>query len=310
MKTISVIIPIYNRASCLEKTLESVYYQDFRPIELILVDNASKDASLDICHRFQKQYQSDDFRIKVIEESKRGACVARNTGFKASIGDYISFFDSDDIMYPTMLSTIFRTLTAHHEPPIVAYYADLKTKNRMERRPKHISSDAAEQLYDVVLSTHTCTIRRDYIEKIGLWEEALSRWQDLEFGFRLLLSADSLIWIKKALYLINDHEDSISGHSYTTDADILTNTLKVIQEDIQTQPEGKREKLLNALAFKMVSTAAILYQEKNKDKAAALYQQALSLSTSKKAHCVLSLHYFHTRCGGRGFWRLGRMLLK
>lgn len=73
---ITVVIPIYNRAKVLGRTLESIAASTYRPISLILVDNGSTDGSMDVAQDFQRKYMSDDFNIYFTEEKQKGASFA------------------------------------------------------------------------------------------------------------------------------------------------------------------------------------------------------------------------------------------
>lgn len=93
-RVLSVIIPVYNCAKYLEDCLESIIKQTFVDWELILVDDESDDTSVQIC----ECYCQNDTRVKLIKQKHMGASVARINGIKNSLGDYITFVDSDDWM--------------------------------------------------------------------------------------------------------------------------------------------------------------------------------------------------------------------
>ena len=90
--TISVIIPVYNVEAYLPQCIESVLSQTYTDFELILVDDGSKDASLDIC----KQYAQKDIRVKALHQENAGVSTARNKGLSAATGTWVTFIDSDD----------------------------------------------------------------------------------------------------------------------------------------------------------------------------------------------------------------------
>lgn len=109
MKKISIIVPIYNAEDHLEKCIKSILTQTAKDLELILVDDGSKDNSLSIC----KAYANKDSRIKVIHQKNTGVSVARNHGIEVAEGDYIGFVDSDDWidthMYERLLQEAYKT---------------------------------------------------------------------------------------------------------------------------------------------------------------------------------------------------------
>ena len=89
---ISVIMPVYNVSDYVEKAVKSVLHQTYKNIELILIDDGSTDASIEIC----KRLALTDSRVKLIMQENQGVSAARNAGLKVATGDYITFADSDD----------------------------------------------------------------------------------------------------------------------------------------------------------------------------------------------------------------------
>src|SRR5688572_14059839 len=93
---ISIIVPVYNLEDFLPNCIDSLINQSFNDIEIILVNDGSKDNSPKICD----EYAESDKRIKVIHKKNEGVSIARNTGLKAAIGEYIVFVDGDDWVHP------------------------------------------------------------------------------------------------------------------------------------------------------------------------------------------------------------------
>ncbi len=104
---ISVIIPVYNAAPFLEEAFESVLSQNFDDIELVCVNDGSKDNSLEILNEFAK----NDPRVKVIDQENGGCGAARNRALDDAIGDYIYFFDPDDYILPRTFERLFKNAT-------------------------------------------------------------------------------------------------------------------------------------------------------------------------------------------------------
>lgn len=96
---VSVIVPIYNVEKYLKRCVESILKQEYKNIEIILVDDGSPDNCGNICD----EYEKSDGRIKVIHKQNGGLSDARNTGIKFSNGDYYTFVDSDDYIAPYMI---------------------------------------------------------------------------------------------------------------------------------------------------------------------------------------------------------------
>ena len=105
-KLISIIVPVYNASTHLSKCVESLINQTYKNIEIILIDDGSKDDSYKIC----KEYSIKDKRIKVIHKENGGVSSARNFGLKVAKGDYIGFVDSDDYVEKNMYELLINSI--------------------------------------------------------------------------------------------------------------------------------------------------------------------------------------------------------
>lgn len=99
---VSVIVPIYNVEEYIEECVTSILKQTLKEIEIILVNDGTKDNSMKIIEKY-----FDDKRIKVINKENGGLSSARNAGLKIAKGEYISFIDSDDYIEKTMLEDLY-----------------------------------------------------------------------------------------------------------------------------------------------------------------------------------------------------------
>ena len=100
---ISVIVPVYQAECYLGRCIESVLHQTYSNLELILIDDGSRDASGRICD----EYAEKDKRIRVIHRKNSGVAVTRNCGLAEARGKYISFVDADDLVLPEMLEKLY-----------------------------------------------------------------------------------------------------------------------------------------------------------------------------------------------------------
>ena len=99
---ISVIVPIYNVEEYLEECLESIQNQTYTNIEVIMINDGSTDGSKEICERFCLQ----DNRFKLVTQENQGLSAARNRGVKESVGQYIMFVDSDDVINTKVIEVL------------------------------------------------------------------------------------------------------------------------------------------------------------------------------------------------------------
>ena len=100
---VSVIVPVYNTEKYLEKCVESILNQTLKEIEIVIVDDGSKQKCSDLCDEISKK----DSRIKVVHKQNAGLGFARNTGIENSCGEYVGFVDSDDYIDKSMFETLY-----------------------------------------------------------------------------------------------------------------------------------------------------------------------------------------------------------
>lgn len=108
MPRISVIVPAYNAQACLDKCIASILAQSFSDIELIVIDDGSKDATAAICDK----WAAADSRVRAVHKANGGVSQARNTGLDMANGELISFVDADDHILPEMYATMLQALDA------------------------------------------------------------------------------------------------------------------------------------------------------------------------------------------------------
>jgi glycosyltransferase involved in cell wall biosynthesis len=109
MPLISVIIPIYGVEAFIAAALQSVLDQTFQDFEVILVDDASPDRSMEICQQFT------DPRLHLVRQANRGLAGARNTGIRHAQGEFLAFLDGDDVWLPEKLAQQVQHLQDHPE---------------------------------------------------------------------------------------------------------------------------------------------------------------------------------------------------
>lgn len=146
MTKISVIIPIYNVEEYLDECLDSVINQTLKDIEIICVNDGTKDNSAKIV----KKYQKKDKRIILIEQENQGQSVARNNGLKSATGEYVYFLDSDDYI---ALETLEETYTYAKENDLDVVYFGAESfyedENSKEENPQYETYYKRNAQYDI-----------------------------------------------------------------------------------------------------------------------------------------------------------------
>src|SRR5919199_5480676 len=107
MPLISVVIPAYNSEKTIQETIKSVLKQSFKNLELIVIDDGSKDSTFDIVSSFS------DSRLRVFSYLNAGVSASRNRGLAKAAGEFISFLDADDLWTPDKLEAQLKALEAN-----------------------------------------------------------------------------------------------------------------------------------------------------------------------------------------------------
>lgn len=116
---VSIIIPVYNVSDHIEQCITSVMHQSYPHIECIIVDDKTPDNSIDICKQILSSYDGP-IRFNIMHHAtNRGISAARNTGTKASSGEWIYYLDSDDRITPHCIETLVHEATIHPECDII-----------------------------------------------------------------------------------------------------------------------------------------------------------------------------------------------
>ena len=115
---VSIILPVYNAQSHLARCLESICGQTYRNLEIIVLNDGSKDQSLPVCEEFRAR----DDRILLVDKANSGVSDTRNLGLKLASGEYIQFVDSDDYIDPDYTEHLVNAAEAFHADLVIAPY--------------------------------------------------------------------------------------------------------------------------------------------------------------------------------------------
>ncbi|MGI8654404.1 MAG: glycosyltransferase family A protein [Pyrinomonadaceae bacterium] len=188
--SVSVVVPSYNHAPFIEKTLRSVLNQTQRPLELIVIDDGSRDDSPQIIERMLKNCA---MRCELIVRGNKGLCATLNEGLARTKGDFFAYLSSDDVWLPTFLEARLKLLETR--PAAVLAYGNAYSIDELNNVldctcdwASYTDGNAQEGLFARGLAPMSPTVvyRRAALERYG-WNEA-SKLEDYELYLRL--SAD------------------------------------------------------------------------------------------------------------------------
>lgn len=182
----SIIIPIYNKELYIKKSVESVLSQDFTDFELILVNDGSKDNSLEVMKSI------NDSRIVIIDKENGGVSSARNAGINAAQGNWITFLDADDIMYLDALSTYDSLISKY--PEINVFVAATDQTNKRYNSTGDIKLINDYYKYNAIsyaktgfslIHTDCICINKSVFETVGIFNEDYTHGEDLDLWQRI-----------------------------------------------------------------------------------------------------------------------------
>lgn len=212
---VSICIPAYNAEAHIAATLNSVYGQSYQNIEIIVVNDGSTDATLEILQNNQKS------NLRIINQKNRGQCSAANEAFKASKGKYIKFFDADDILSENFIENQLKTLKGRSDAIAAAAWGrffnnDITTfclnPEVVWKDMKPIEWLLGSLNGSNMMQCALWLIPREILEKSGLWNEKLSLINDFDFFIRVLLSSKEILFTSNAiLYYRSGIESSLSN---------------------------------------------------------------------------------------------------
>ena len=214
---ISVIIPVYNSEDSIRNSVCSVLSQEYKDVEIILVDDGSTDSSALLCDELAASSES----VKVIHKKNGGVSSARNAGLDAAQGFYVMFLDSDDVLSPDAFSKMMDyqadmimggfekvvdgSVTEVHVPAAKEVYEGTSGISRF------LDADITRK--DCFLLNSSCfkLYRRSIIEDNGLrFDEGLSYGEDKIFVFGFLRFTESIATVPEVIYNYLIQKESLS----------------------------------------------------------------------------------------------------
>ena len=220
---VSIIIPVYNTEDYLRQCLESVITQSYENLEILCVNDGSKDNSLSIL----KEYQSKDDRVVVISQENGGLSAARNTGIRNATGKYLQFLDSDDLLDTNTVHELVNTAEKNQFDMLLfdadsffetTEIAKLKYHYKKYYYRKHSYSgvysgmelmQALRKNNEYRSSACLMLLRREWMQNNKICFRNGILHEDNLFTFVCLLNAERSGHVKKQFYLRRIREDSI-----------------------------------------------------------------------------------------------------
>ena len=182
MAKVSIIVPIYNVEKYLEKCLESLVNQTLDDIQIILVNDGTKDNSGEIAKQYQEKHPN---KIIYLEKENGGLSDARNYGIPYATGEYVAFLDSDDYVELNLYEEMYN-LAQKEKSDMVECDFIWEYPNESKRDTGLIYEDRKEMLEKVRVVAWNKLIKREILEKHQIRFPKGYRYEDVEFTYKLL----------------------------------------------------------------------------------------------------------------------------
>lgn len=226
MPLVSLIIPVYNAEKYLRRCLDSVVKQNFPDMEVLLLNDGSKDGSLKIC----REYEEKDLRFRAIDKENTGVSDTRNVGMRLARGKYLQFVDSDDWLAGDAVESMVLAAEREDCDFLIAdfyrvngdHYVEkrhIRQKEVMDRETfaMEMAKEPADFYYGVMWNK---LYRREIIEQYELSCETSMNWcEDFLFNLSYIRYADRFLALQKPVYYYMKRKGSlVSTESVSVDA--------------------------------------------------------------------------------------------
>ena len=237
---ISVVIPTLNRINTLQRALDSVINQTYKPAEIIVVDNGSSDGTLKF---LREQYP----KVTILTENKIGVSSARNKGIKKSINQWIALLDSDDAWHPrkleiqtSMLDSALKEYNLIHTDEV--WFRNNKHINQMKKHKKQGGYIFERCLSLCCISPSSVLFKKNILDKVGLFDESLPVCEDYDMWLKICSSEEVLFAQDKLTYKYGGHKDQLSKSYWGMDRFRIKSIENIIKNFDLTYKQKKQAK--------------------------------------------------------------------
>lgn len=266
---ISIIVPVYNVEKYLSECLDSILNQLYKNIEIILINDGSKDNSGSICDEYAKK----DKRIKVIHKENEGVSIARNVGVKNASGDYIAFVDSDDTIDKKIYTNMIKVINETNSDLVMCRYKRVFNNgtSEIEEEPLREGIYDEKQIFNELIldmigndfsnmskplimgSTCRCLYRKEIIDTYNIKFPVIKIAEDMLFHLYYLASCNKVYVINEALYNYR-YNDLSATKNYIHDLwDILMYQLELVENALKRfdllNDKSKERLVVNTIYF-------------------------------------------------------------
>lgn len=277
MDKISIIIPIYNAEMYLREAIEAVLSQSYKKLEVILVDDGSKDHCFEIC----KEYEKMDKRVRIVKKENGGLSDARNAGLKVATGDFIMFCDADDFFELTACEKMLKEITKQQADFVTANYIYTYQNGEKWNKPVFPADkysnfelsidDHFHSFY--VLNSSVCNkiFRKSFLDELGIEFVKGLYAEDAIFTTYCFIKAKKVVYLPDVIYNYRQRQE-ITSISYSCDRVYFDKINKAYQLIYQNFKDNEEigfyryiyAKNMNYIIYKLIDSKNVTKEEKKK----------------------------------------------
>ncbi|QDE88366.1 glycosyl transferase [Myxococcus xanthus] len=275
MPFFSVIIPTYNRARLLEAALASVFAQEERDFEVLVVDDGSTDDTLETLARYGEQ-------VRVLSQRNAGPGAARNLGIQEARGAYVAFLDSDDVWFPWTLATYRRVLEAEGTSLVLGtatLFSRDETLATVRREPLQVLrfADYLASAEDRTPRTAcVLAVRAEALRRVGGFTPLRISGEDYDLLYRLGTDP-GFAWVRAPVVV--GYRQHVGSTSTSLESGYRGTRYLLEQERLGRYPGGtaRRRERLEMLLYSLRHVTHWLLSQRRVDLALDLYRRGLPL---------------------------------
>ena len=217
----SVIIPVYNVENYLSRCIDSLLAQNYVDLEILLIDNGSKDQSGQICEHYAAQFAN----ITAYHIPNKGVGSARNFGLAKAKGEFICFVDADDYLVGNLFSDVESQLDSQLDLLVFSYYNSIeKNLSEIDRSAKILPTEGKKDksdfialfqelwLTDMMYTVWNKIYRKEFLEEHQIVFESYELGEDVRFNLNVYQHVNTVFLVKSAYYVyVSGRVDSAMG---------------------------------------------------------------------------------------------------
>jgi glycosyltransferase involved in cell wall biosynthesis len=278
---VSVIIPAYNSASYVAQAVDIALAQSYAPLEIIVVDDGSSDNTAEVLKPYEE-------RIQFVQQANHGPAHARNTAIRRARGELLAFLDADDQWLPEKLALQVPHFLGNPKVGVVHsdwVVLDMETgQRRPSTRPHHLGvGNCYRRLFDdIYVNTPTAVVRRECLERVGMFDEELRVYEDYDLMIRIARHYE-FAYLAQPLLIYRKHPHNTTRNQLNCVVGLWKTITKMVEADPSLWHELGKDAVTRKLSQLSFGAGYFYYDQGDFRAARRCFFESLSWRPSRYA---------------------------